>query len=170
MVHLENFSKEFYSELISWVDTEEALMQFAGPIFTFPLTNEQLDKSLSEIDRYAFRVVDDGTNLSIGYCETFLTATSAYLGRIIIGDREKRGKGIGRQIVELLLDFTFNSLDRTKVELNVFDFNIAAIKCYENVGFIINPSKKLERKINGETWTALNMTINKLEWKRLQKI
>ena len=155
-----------YADLICWVDSEEALMQFAGPAFSFPLTNEQLDLSLSEKNRYAFRVIDNGTNLSIGHCEIFLTDTSAYLGRILIVDQEQRGKGLGKQVVNLLLDFAFHNLDRTKVELNVFDFNIIAIKCYEKVGFAINPDKKFERKINDETWTALNMTINKTDWQQ----
>jgi RimJ/RimL family protein N-acetyltransferase len=169
MICLENFDKDFYPDLISWVDNEEALMQFAGPAFTFPLTSEQIDKSLSEKNRYAFRVIDNETNVSIGYCEIFLTDTSAYFGRIIIGEKEQRGKGLGKQIVNLLLDFTFRTLDQTKVELNVFDFNIAAIKCYENVGFVINPNIKLERKINDKTWTALSMTINKSDWELLPK-
>ena len=168
MIRLEKFDKEFYRDLICWVDSEEALMQFAGPAFTFPLTNEQLDISVSEKNRHSFRVIENGTNLSIGHCEIFLTDTSARLGRILIGDKEQRGKGLGKQVVNLLLDFAFHNLDRTKAELNVFDFNIIAIKCYEKVGFVINPNKKLERKINDKTWTALNMTINKTDWQLLQ--
>lgn len=164
MIRLEKFNKDFYADLICWVDSEEALMQFAGPAFTFPLTNEQLDISLSEKNRHAFRVIENQTNLSIGHCEIFLTDTSAHLGRILIGDKEQRGKGIGKQIVNLLLDLAFHNLNRTKAELNVFDFNIIAIKCYEKVGFVINHNKQFERKINDKTWTALNMTINKQDW------
>jgi RimJ/RimL family protein N-acetyltransferase len=143
-------------------------MQFAGPAFSFPLTNEQLDKSLSDKNRFAFRVVNDKTNFSIGHSEIYLTDQSAYLGRILIGDKEQRGKGLGRQIVNLLLDFIFSNLDKTKVELNVFDWNIGAIKCYEKVGFVINPDKKNQRKIKNEIWTALNMSIDKSKWKELQ--
>jgi len=168
MIQLEKFDKEFYADLISWVDSEETLMQFAGPAFNFPLTNEQLDKSLSDKNRYAFRVVDTSTNLSIGHSEIYLTNNSAYFGRILIGDKKQRGKGIGQQILNLLLDFTFSNLERTKVELNVFDWNITAIKCYEKVGFVINQDKKLERKINHEIWTAINMTINKAIWQEFQ--
>ena len=127
----------------------------------FPLTPEQLDVSLADKNRIAFRVVDDCTTLSIGYSEIYLSDNSAKVGRIIIGDKEKRGKGLGQQIVNLLLDFTFSNLNRTVVELNVFDWNIAAIKCYEKIGFIVNPDKKSERKIKNETWTAINMTIDK---------
>ena len=107
MIGLEKFHRDFYAELISWVTTEEQLMQFAGPAFNFPLTSEQLDKSLSDKNRFAFRVVNDRTNVSIGHSEIYLTDQSAYLGRILIGDVEQRGKGLGQQIVNLLLNFIF---------------------------------------------------------------
>ena len=168
MIGLEKFHRDFYAELISWVTTEEQLMQFAGPAFNFPLTSEQLDKSLSDKNRFAFRVVNDRTNVSIGHSEIYLTDQSAYLGRILIGDVEQRGKGLGQQIVNLLLNFIFFDLYKTKVELNVFDWNIGAIKCYEKVGFVINAGKKSERKIKNEIWTAINMTIDKSKWQDLQ--
>lgn len=168
MIRLERFHKDSYAALVSWVDSEETLMQFAGPAFHFPLTDEQLDKSLSDKNRFAFRAVDDKTNVPVGHGEIYLTEHSAHLGRVLIGKKEQRGKGLGQQIVNLLLDFTFSNLERTKLELNVFDFNIGAIKCYEKVGFVINPDKKLERKINGETWIALNMIIDKASWQEFQ--
>lgn len=168
MIRLETFGKESYEELISWICSEEQLMQFAGPAFTFPLTNEQLEISLSDKNRFAFKVVNCETNIVIGYSEIYLTHQSAYLGRITIGDKEQRSKGLGQQIVNLLLDFVFSKLEKTKAELNVFDWNIEAIKCYEKTGFVINPNKKNKRQIKTEVWTAINMTIDKSKWQMLQ--
>lgn len=161
MIRLEKFSTENYADLISWIENEEALMQFAGPAFTFPLTAEQLDISLSDRNRIAFRVANNETDLSIGHAEIYLSDDSAKIGRILIGNKAQRGKGLGQQIVHLLLDHIFSNFDRTKVELNVFDWNIAAIKCYEKVGFTKNLDKKLERKVNGQVWNAFNMSIDK---------
>jgi len=168
MIRLETFTIEDYPNLISWVCTEEQLMQFAGPAFIFPLTKEQLEISLSDNNRFAFRVVNCKTNITIGHSEIYLTDQSAYLGRIIIGDKEQRGKGVGQQIVNSLLDYVFSKLDKIKVELNVFDWNVEAIKCYEKAGFIINPNKKNERQIKNQIWTAINMTIDKSRWQKLQ--
>lgn len=168
MLRLEKFEKEFYAELISWVENEEFLMQFAGPGFNFPLTNEQLDNSLSDKNRYAFRVVNTKTNLSVWYSEIYLRENAALLGRILIGDEKQRGKGFGQQILNLLLEFTFLNLHQTQVELNVFDWNIGAIKCYEKVGFIINQDRNLQRKVKNEMWTAINMRMNKEDWHEYQ--
>ena len=164
MIILQKFTKSDYKRLISWIDTAETLMQFAGPGFTFPLTSEQIDDSLSDNKRFAFKVIDTESGDCIGHSEIYLTGTSASLGRILIGDKQLRGKGLGKTIVEQLLDYCYNTLNQRQAELNVFDWNINAIKCYEKVGFTINPEKKLERKINGETWVALNMTFDKQKW------
>ncbi len=160
-IRLEKFGRENYASLIAWVDSEEALMQFAGPLLKYPLTAEQLDISLSDKNRLAFRVVDDETNQVIGHSEIYLSQNSAKIGRILIGDQQHRGKGLGQQIVRLLLDFSFTNFNIQLVELNVFDWNTAAIKCYEKVGFTINPGKTLERKVKEKKWIAINMRIER---------
>ena len=160
MIRLEKFTKEMYPDLISWIGNAEELMLFAGPKLTFPLTNEQLNESLNEKGRFAFQVVNENDNLPIGHCEIYLTNNTAALGRILIGEKSFRGKGLGKIIVKKLLKYIEENIDRKKVELNVFDFNIAAVKCYEKVGFKINPNKKSERIVNGKKWIALNMTLD----------
>ena len=164
MIRLEKFSSTHYANLISWVNNEEELMQFAGPAYSFPLTARQLDESLSDTNRYAFIVVDVDTNKNIGHCELYLKDISFHLGRILIGDKNQRGKGIGQQIVTALLEFGFKNFDKTTAELNVFDWNVAAIECYKKVGFSINPDKKIERKIHDKTWMAINMALEKTLW------
>lgn len=159
MIRLEKFEKEMYQQLISWVESEEDLMLFAGPKFTFPLTKQQLESSLSDQKRFAFQVINQGNNLPIGHCEFSLTDQTVVLGRILIGDKFYRGKGLGKIIVTELLDFIKLKIDRQKIELNVFDFNIGAIKCYEKVGFKINHDKKTEVIFNGEIWNLLNMSM-----------
>ena len=159
MVKLEKFDKSAYPQLISWIRTEEMLMQFGGPEFKFPLTNEQLDKSLSHTNRHAFKVMHAPTNTHIGHCEIHLTQNSAKFARIIIGDETQRGKGLGTQLMNLLIQHSIEHLPQSNIELNVFDWNTSAIRCYEKVGFKINPNQKLERSVNGQTWIAINMVL-----------
>ncbi|MWB93538.1 GNAT family N-acetyltransferase [Flavobacterium sp. GA093] len=166
MIRLEKFDKIFYSELINSIKNAKDLMQFGGPEFTFPLTEEQINKTLSDKKRIAFRVVNAFDESTVGHCEIYFKDDSAKLGRILIIDEKQRGKGIGEQIVVLLLQFILENRKERNVELNVFDFNIGAIKCYEKVGFNINPDKKLTRKVDDEIWTAINMTID-LNWNNI---
>ncbi|MBS7256259.1 GNAT family N-acetyltransferase [Flavobacterium branchiicola] len=164
MIHLEKFEKKFYSELINSVKSAKDLMQFGGPEFTFPLTEEQIDKTLSDENRIAFRVANTSNGNTIGHCQIYFKDDSAKLGRILIIDENQRGKGIGGQMVILLLNFIFENRKERNIDLNVFDFNIGAQKCYEKVGFTVNPGKKLLREVDNETWTAINMVLNLEEW------
>ena len=165
MIYLENFEKKDYPELIDSVKNAKDLMQFGGPEFAFPLTEEQIDKTLSDENRIAFRVANISSGNTIGHCEIYFYDGFAKLGRILIMDKNQRGKGIGEQMVTLLLEYIFENRKERNIELNVFDFNIGAQKCYEKVGFTLNPDKKYLREVDGETWTALNMVLNLEEWK-----
>lgn len=53
-----------------------------------------------------------------------------------IGDLNFRGKGLGSEILNLLIDYGFNELNFHKIQLNVIEYNKAAIKLYEKAGFI----------------------------------
>jgi len=155
MIQLRAFTRSDYAQLISWISNAEMLMQFAGPRFTFPLTASQLDGTLNEPNRYAFAVTENGK--TIGHAEIYIGTTKAWIGRIIIGDPTLRGKGKGKQLMDLLLQIVFIQHQQQVVELNVFDWNTAAIKCYESMGFVINPNGNTTRHVNGEARTVLNM-------------
>jgi RimJ/RimL family protein N-acetyltransferase len=164
MIRLERFEKVNYQELISWADSEEKLLQFAGSLFTYPLTAEQLDISLSNHNRIAFRVVENETNNAIGHCEALFSENSVIVGRVLIGDEKQRGKGMGKQMIRLLLEYLFSKKETSVVVLYVFDWNTSAIKCYESTGFQVTPGIKLERKIKGDTWIAIQMTLDRNRW------
>lgn len=151
--------------LLSWIDSAETLMQFAGPAFSYPLTKRQLQDSLSDPNRYAFQYVLPDTGEMVGYAEVCLTGESAKLGRILIGHTAARGQGYGSQIVQHLVRIAFDELEQQTAELNVFDWNANAIHVYEKAGFVLNPKKKLERAVNGKVWIAVNMVLDKEDWK-----
>ena len=158
-----------FKNLITWIDTKEELMQFAGPQLIFPLTNEQLQETLTNKNVFAFKIVENSKNLPIGHAEIFIKDNSFSLARILIGEKKMRGKGLGKITVDKLLEFGFKNFEKNTAELNVFDWNVSAIKCYEKAGFEVNPDLKFERKINNQTWIAINMRIDKNKWQKLRK-
>lgn len=160
MIELIPFRKEDFSFLISWIDNEEDLIQFAGSIFTFPLTINQLDKYLLNSKRIAFKVIEKNTFVRIGHAEIYFNNNkTAKICRVLIGNPLYRGKGLGQQIIKKLVRFAFINYNVKKVELNVFDWNISAIKCYERVGFKIMNGITTTTSVNDKIWTAINMTI-----------
>jgi RimJ/RimL family protein N-acetyltransferase len=171
MIKIEPFGIMDFEQLISWVDSEETLIQFAGPIFTYPLTTKQLMQYMQDKNRYAYKVMDVLKDQTIGHAEIYLlNSHTAILCRLIIGNPKHRGKGLGQEIVSHILNIAFTQLGVEKTELNVFDWNTSAIKCYEKTGFVINPGKTKKREVKGQTWMALNMSIDKINWHRLKQV
>ncbi|HEY6977900.1 MAG TPA: GNAT family protein [Chitinophagaceae bacterium] len=165
MIKLQAFTQHDFDRFISWVDSKELLMQIAGPNFSFPLTTDQLQKYLDDKNSYAFNVIDLSNDKVIGHAEVILSGNdTCKLDKVLIGDKSDRGRGIGLEVINELLRFSFEKLGAGEVELNVFDWNIAGIKCYEKAGFCMSQNKKMTISINGEVWTALNMTIDKRKW------
>jgi|SRR4051812_35671921 len=158
MVELQQFNKTDFSRLISWIDSEEMLMQFAGGIFKFPLTQEQLADYLQDEKRIAFKVVTVDKDEVIGHAEVLkMDDMSVKICRVLIGDLSLRGKGYGQELMKKLVTFATKKLNATSIELNVYDWNVSAIKCYEKVGFKINSSKSKMVKFNEIEWFAVNM-------------
>ena len=165
MIKLTPFTKADFDKFISWIDNEDLLITIAGTVFTFPVTNDQLQKYLDDETSHSFNIIDTSNDNVIGHAEIVLSGDNLYkIDKLIIGDKSNRGKGIGQQVIIALLDYAFTKLNAETVELNVFDWNIAGIKCYEKCGFVMNPAKQATFKSGNETWIALNMTVEKVSW------
>jgi RimJ/RimL family protein N-acetyltransferase len=165
MIKLEPFKPSDFDLLISWIDSKELLIQIAGNYFSYPLTTNQLQKYLDDKNSFAFSIVETSSNKVIGHSEIILMSNNeCKLDKILIGDKANRGKGFGQQVVSELLTFSFRNLSAEKAELYVYDWNINAIKSYERAGFIINYDNQMLTNIDGKTWRALNMNIDKEKW------
>ncbi|AZA84290.1 N-acetyltransferase [Chryseobacterium lactis] len=159
MIELQLFTIDDAPELITRILDEKMLLQFAGPKYHFPLTEDQLNADLADENRTLFKIVDQ-TN-TIGHAQIFLKEQTFLLGRILIWDENNRGKGYGKKVMQELLKYGFTHFDKETAELNVYDWNTGAIECYKKVGFTFDPHVKSEAKIDKETWVSLNMKIHK---------
>lgn len=156
-IKLEKFTRDDFKNLISWIDNEKELVQFAGPIFTFPLTVEQLNDYLNDTHRYPFKIVLTDSNTTIGHCEAYQTdIDNVRLCRIIIGDKNYRGKGLGYAATAMLVNWCIDNLNIKTIDLNVYEFNSPAIKCYEKLGFQKTNEKKIT-ELKSETWVSIRM-------------
>ncbi|HSY62465.1 MAG TPA: GNAT family N-acetyltransferase [Cytophaga sp.] len=164
MIFLSPFNQNDFERFKSWIKSQDELFQFAGPIFTYPLTDEQLITYINDSRRITFKVIHSNTNEVIGHCELNFENALPRLSRILIADTNARDKGLGKLIVHKMLEELFIKRNFDTADLNVFDWNKNAIRCYEQVGFAINPAIVKSQMNNGEAWTALNMVISKKDW------
>ena len=68
--------------------------------------------------------------------DLFNEHNSIHIKRIAM-DSSSKGKGYGKEVLKLILNWIFNNTQAYKVWLDVKDFNYRAIHIYKSIGFII---------------------------------
>lgn len=164
MITLSKLTPRDFETFRSWIDSEEELIQFAGTYFTYPLTDEQLHNYINDPQRKAFKVILKETDEVIGNIELNLENDIPRLSRLIIGSKNYRGKQIGKKIILKLLEMAFMNYATEVVDVNVYDWNLTALKCYESVGFEETPEESYSHEMNFKVWTAINMSITRKRW------
>lgn len=161
MIELQQFTEKDFETFKSWIPNKEELFQFAGPLLSYPVTDSQLHRYLQMTDKKPLKIVLTSTQETIGHCELNFENGNNRLSRILIGNKEMRGKRIGEQVVRKMVNLMFENTEVEEVDLNTFDWNNQAIKCYEKVGFKINPEKSEKMIVDGNHWTKINMSLKR---------
>lgn len=171
MIHLHAFTEADIDRLIAWMPTAEFLMQWAGPSYQFPLTQEQVMVSLAltegdEPEVLMFKAVDEG-GVVVGHIELLNIDRRnrlATMGRVLLAP-EARGRGLGQALVRAALRVAFDDLGLHRVGLGVFDFNGPAIRCYERAGFRHEGTMRDYRRIGDGYWSLCMMSVLEDEWR-----
>ena len=173
IIHLQPFTKRDIEKLIDWLPNEKAMLVWGGLSFHYPLTQDQLIRHIQLAEsisgsHYLFKGVLSDNNEIVGHCE--LTSVNRLHGlgrisRVLIGDPDRRGQGLGQAMLHQLLDFAFHELNLHRIDLGVFDFNQRAIACYEKLGFQLEGVMREARRYQNEHWNICVMSLLKHEWK-----
>ena len=167
MITLQPFQRSHMKKLIEWIDSPEFLLQWGGPIFTYPLDEKQIERYIEEPDRYIYSVVDQETETIIGHIslgKIDRENRSARVGKVLVGASSARGKGIGQRMMRDILAIAFDDMKLHRVSLGVFSFNEPAIACYGKVGFKKDGLLRDLRKMGDDYWSLWEMSMLEDEW------
>ncbi|WP_062109575.1 GNAT family N-acetyltransferase [Bacillus niameyensis] len=178
MIQLKYFERSDFKQLIQWIKTPEFLLQWGGPGFNYPLDEVQLEKYIESANKegsetFVYKVIDNETENVIGHIslgKIDRKNKSARVGKVLVGDKNTRGKGIGQQMIKETLKIAFDELHLHRVGLGGFDFNVTAIACYEKAGFIKEGLLRDSRKHGNEYWSLWEMSILENEWAKRRNI
>lgn len=157
MIALKPFRVEDWKLLKKWTSNESELIQFAGIIFSFPVDQQQVETYLSDSNRTVFRIENEHQN-TIGIAEiSNIDANVAKLSRILIGEKSNREKGIGTELMTKLTEYAFYTLQKEKIILNVYSWNVGAISCYQKSGFSFTDKPIKLLNVGHEEWKSIQM-------------
>ncbi len=174
MIRLEYFDKNDFEQLIAWIDSDYLITNWAGAMFRFPLTHESLDWYLDETndthsDAFVYKAIDTVSGKTIGHISLGSISEknkSARVSRVLIGSDAQRGKGYCQAMMTAVLKIGFDEMNLHRISLGVYDFNTAAIRCYEKCGFKKEGLLRDVLKYEDRYWSLCEMGILDHEWRR----
>jgi RimJ/RimL family protein N-acetyltransferase len=172
-VSLRPFARDDFVRLIAWIDSPELLVQWAGSQFDYPLNERQLERYLEEAGgpfaaRRVWAAVDDDSGDVVGHVELGRIDRknrSGSIARLLVGERADRGKGTGAAIVQAVLAIAFDEMGLHRVDLYVVDFNLAAIRLYESLGFKTEGHFVEARRVGDAYWNVYTMAMLEDTWR-----
>ena len=145
--------------ILSWIKDKTEFRKWSADRYPeYPPKPKDMLMQYAGNNVFPFTAIDDNGkivgHLILRYTDSSKTAIR--LGFIII-DNQLRGKGYGKQMLELAIQKAKQNYNANKITLGVFDNNPSAIRCYESVGFITTGTDTY--LIDGEEWTGKEMEI-----------
>jgi ribosomal-protein-alanine N-acetyltransferase len=120
--------------VLNWINTPEQLRMWGGATLTFPPQVERLWQEIRADEQTTFTLIDASGNMA-GFGQTlFREPHTIHLGRIIISPI-LRGRGLGRILVEKLIEAGEANFHPAEFTLNVYRNNDSAVGLYRSMGF-----------------------------------
>jgi diamine N-acetyltransferase len=86
---------------------------------------------------------------------------------IFIGERADWNQGYGTEVVKLILEHGFSTLNLHRIFLRVFADNQRAIRVYEKIGFVHEGQQRQAEFHGGQYHDILFMSMLRSEWEEL---
>jgi RimJ/RimL family protein N-acetyltransferase len=164
------FKLKYIRDILSWIKTEADMVQWAGPIFSWPITQKQFREHIKTGKTqpptlYPFVLINRNRVVGYGELSRYCRNTNqATLSRVIVSPKN-RNQGMATFMINEILRFGFNRLNLNRIGLGVFDFNETAIRCYSKAGFILEGTLRESAKVGDAYWNCHLMSILRKEWK-----
>ncbi|MFE3598449.1 GNAT family N-acetyltransferase [Streptomyces sp. NPDC059142] len=164
VVELRAFTPADGAALASWIPGPVELLTWAGPGFTWPLDDRQLAAYAADPDRRTWMAADqDGRLVGHASLRRHADGASARLGRVLVAPAA-RGHGHGAALLTQVLSLAFTRLGVDRIDLGVFAHNDSAVRLYERLGFRVDRVLPEVERVEGQSWSALQMSLAKTDW------
>ena len=154
-----------YEYLHKWVNDERTHSLWCANKIPYPMTleslQEVLDKEALDWGGCAYvATTDAGEPIGFFVLSVNASKNSGFL-KFVIVNNALRGKGYGTQMSRLMLKFAFEIAGVSSIQLNVFDANESARRCYSKVGFIEEDVVPDAFAFENESWGRCHMVLSK---------
>jgi RimJ/RimL family protein N-acetyltransferase len=169
-IMLREYRRDDLPWIRQWVN-DPAIVGYLSDIFLYPHAMESTEAYLDAIlegntDSRGFVIADLDSEAYIGQVNLDSIDWKNRVGRIgiVIGSIEHMGYGYGTEAMKLLIAFAFHEMNLNRLELEVYDFNERAYRCYLTCGFKEEGRLRERQYKNGRYSDVIQMGILRSEW------
>jgi len=159
-----------YEYVSKWIDSERTHAFWCANLFPYPVTPQSfhafLEKNSADWTDSAYIATENNGQAAGFFCYSINTENNLGFLKFIIVDKSKRGKGYGKEMLNLALQYAFHITGAAAVLLNVFNENTLAKKCYEKVGFVEIKVDKNTFAYKDELWSRCSMITSKSRFEK----
>ena len=169
-LRLEPFDPSHFDTVAGWFADARAAALWGGTQLPFPFSYGQLCQGAADML---------GAKPALACFSARRGETPAGHGQIVF-DRlngvgrlcriavapELRGSGLSRAMLGLLVNEAFREAAIMRVELNVYDLNVAAIRAYKGIGFTEEGVRRSSARFGEERWDTVMMGLLRTEWEK----
>jgi len=132
---LGNATSADIEDLMRWFPEPDDVVIWGGPSFRFPFTRETFfeDVHWQEMASYCLQ---DAASEFIAFGQLYERDGRIHLARLVVRP-DMRGRGIGRRLIEMLMEAGSTIFSGDEYSLFVFRENAPAYECYKSLGFVV---------------------------------
>ena len=154
-----------FTAISRWAGDERTHALWCAGRFPYPLDRDSFHAALSDMgQKWGDKpfTADDENGRAVGFfcCAADNGSSSAMLKFVLI-DSSVRGRGYGREMMELAAGYAFEEEKVSTVTLNVFSVNTPARRCYSSAGFREVSVTENAFCFGGESWGRCCMVREK---------
>ncbi len=156
--------------ILSWCRDERAFRKWTSDRYpSYPITAREMNEKYfdhngdcPEADNfYPMTACEDGRPLGHFILRYVGGDRRVLRAGFVIVDPERRGRGVGREMLRLALEYAFRICRAERVTIGVFENNPPALRCYRAAGFREVPAEPETCELLGETWRVVEMAARR---------
>ena len=163
-MRLRDYKEEDGNIIAGWIRSEEELYKWSADRFNrYPLSGDDIKTNYAPQLKtgrfFPLTAEDDNGNIMGHFIIRYPRDdddNSVRFGFVIV-DPSLRGKGYGKEMLRLGIEYVKEHLSVSRIDLGVFENNESARHCYEAAGFKAYASRECEMPIG--TWKCIDMEI-----------
>ncbi len=172
MIRLIPFAPPHFPVLAGWFANAAELVQWGGPGLGFPLDDAAMAAMLAEaaaVPPLRRCWMAEAAGAIVGHAQLAFDRANgnARLARVAIAP-EARGRGLAAAMLRPVIDAAFAEAAIARLELNVYCWNVAAIRTYRGLGFVDEGVRRASVRVGDARWDTAIMAMLRPEWEALR--